>query len=95
MISQGSFLGQAGGCEEAIRQLRKGLALVDWKHDPRLVLWARHNLAWFLNDIFGTVNSSPWIGFIIVFGLLLIVAAIAGLVGVRWIKRGVSQRRER
>jgi uncharacterized membrane protein YqjE len=45
-------------------------------------------LAWFLNDIFGTVNSSPWIGFIIVFGLLLIVAAIAGLIGVRWIKRG-------
>jgi uncharacterized membrane protein YqjE len=45
-------------------------------------------LAWFLNDIFGTVNSSPWLGFIIVFGLLLIVAAIAGLIGVRWIKRG-------
>jgi uncharacterized membrane protein YqjE len=45
-------------------------------------------LAWFLNDIFGTVTSSPWIGFIIVFGLLLIVAAIAGLIGVRWIKRG-------
>jgi uncharacterized membrane protein YqjE len=45
-------------------------------------------LAWFLNDIFGTVNSSPWIGFIIVFGLLLIVAALAGLIGVRWIKRG-------
>jgi len=44
--------------------------------------------AWFLNDIFGTVNSSPWVGFIIVFGILLIVAAIAGLIGVRWIKRG-------
>jgi hypothetical protein len=45
-------------------------------------------LAWFLNDIFGTVNSSPWLGFIIVFGFLLIIAAIAGFVGVRWIKRG-------
>lgn len=45
-------------------------------------------LAWFFNDIFGTVNSSPWIGFIIVFAILLIVAAIAGLIGVRWIKRG-------
>src|SRR5256885_16650075 len=31
-------------------------------------------VAWFLNDIFGTVNSSPWLGFIIVFGFLLIVA---------------------
>jgi len=45
-------------------------------------------VAWFLNDIFGTVNSSPWLGFIIVFGFLLIIAAIAGLIGVRWIKRG-------
>jgi Mg/Co/Ni transporter MgtE len=44
--------------------------------------------AWFLNDLFGTVNSSPWLGFIIVFGFLLIIAAIAGMVGVRWIKRG-------
>ncbi|HEX4718380.1 MAG TPA: phage holin family protein [Thermoleophilaceae bacterium] len=45
-------------------------------------------VAWFLNDIFGTVNSSPWLGFIIVFGFLLIIAAIAGLIGIRWIKRG-------
>src|SRR5204863_1815427 len=27
-------------------------------------------VAWFLNDLFGTVNSSPWLGFIIVFGFL-------------------------
>jgi MFS family permease len=45
-------------------------------------------LAWFLNDIFGTVNSSPWLGFIMVFGFLFIIAAICGLIGVRWIKRG-------
>jgi uncharacterized membrane protein YqjE len=45
-------------------------------------------LAWFFNDIAGTVNSSPWLGFIIVFGILLIFAAIAGLIGFRWIKRG-------
>jgi uncharacterized BrkB/YihY/UPF0761 family membrane protein len=45
-------------------------------------------LAWFFNDLFDTVNSSPWIGFVIVFGFLLILAAIAGLVGVRWIKKG-------
>jgi uncharacterized membrane protein YqjE len=45
-------------------------------------------LAWFFNDIFGTVNSSPWLGFIVVFGILLVIAAIAGFVGVRWIKRG-------
>ena len=45
-------------------------------------------LAWFFNDLFDTVNSSPWIGFLIVFGVLLIIAAVAGLMGVRWIKKG-------
>src|SRR3954470_19490561 len=45
-------------------------------------------LAWFFNDIFGTVNSSPWLGFIVVFGLLFIAAAIAGFIGLRWIKKG-------
>jgi tetratricopeptide (TPR) repeat protein len=50
MISKGLFLGYAGWPEEAIRQIRKGLGLVDWDREPRLVLGARHNLAWFLND---------------------------------------------
>jgi tetratricopeptide (TPR) repeat protein len=50
MISQGRCLGYAGWPEEAIRQIRKGLGLVDWDREPRLVLVARHNLAWFLND---------------------------------------------
>jgi tetratricopeptide (TPR) repeat protein len=50
MISKGVFLGYAGWPEEAIRQIRKGLGLADWQREPRLVLMARHNLAWFLND---------------------------------------------
>jgi H+/Cl- antiporter ClcA len=45
-------------------------------------------VAWFLNDVFGTVNSSPWLGFIIVFGVLFIFAAICGFIGLRWIKKG-------
>ena len=45
-------------------------------------------LAWFFNDLLGTVTSSPWLGFIIVFGILFIIAAIAGYVGLRWIKKG-------
>jgi hypothetical protein len=45
-------------------------------------------LAWFFNDLFDTVNSSPWIGFLIVFGILMILAAVAGFMGVRWIKKG-------
>ncbi len=50
MISKGTFLGNGGWPEEAIVQIRKGLALVDGEREPRLVLAARHNLAWFLND---------------------------------------------
>jgi tetratricopeptide (TPR) repeat protein len=50
MISKGVFLGYAGWPEEAIRQIRKGLGIADWEREPRLVLMARHNLAWFLND---------------------------------------------
>jgi hypothetical protein len=50
LISKGVFLGYAGWAEEAIRSIRKGLSLADWEREPRLVLMARHNLAWFLND---------------------------------------------
>jgi uncharacterized membrane protein YqjE len=45
-------------------------------------------LAWFFNDLFDTVNTSPWIGFLIVFAILIVFAAIAGLIGFRWIKKG-------
>jgi tetratricopeptide (TPR) repeat protein len=50
MVSKGVVLGYAGWPEEAIRQIRRGLGLLDWEREPRLVLMARHNLAWFLND---------------------------------------------
>jgi Putative Actinobacterial Holin-X, holin superfamily III len=44
-------------------------------------------LAWFFNDLLD-VGESVWIGFLIVFGILIVLAAIAGMIGVRWIKRG-------
>ena len=50
MISKGHFLGFSGWPEDAIRVTRKGLGLLDWKREPRLVLMARHNLVWFLTD---------------------------------------------
>jgi hypothetical protein len=50
MVSKGVFLGYGGWPEEAIRVIRKGLGLLDWDAEPRLVLMARHNLAWFLNE---------------------------------------------
>lgn len=45
-------------------------------------------LAWFFNDLFDVVTTSPWVGFLIVFGILVVLAAIAGMIGIRWIKRG-------
>src|SRR5215208_4015218 len=45
-------------------------------------------LAWFFNDLLGEVNGSPWIGFLIVFGILILLAAVAGMLGMRWIKKG-------
>lgn len=44
-------------------------------------------LAWFFNDLFD-VGSKLWIGFLIVFGILIVLAGIAGMLGVRWIKKG-------
>ncbi len=44
-------------------------------------------LAWFFNDLLD-VGQSVWLGFLIVFGILMILTAIAGFIGVRWIKKG-------
>lgn len=44
-----------------------------------------HGLAWLLAD---ALDSSPWVGFAIVTGLLFLLAAVAGLLAARWIKSG-------
>jgi hypothetical protein len=44
-------------------------------------------LALFIDDLLN-VQQAWWAGFAIVFGFLIILAAIAGLLGVRWIKKG-------
>ncbi|HVT16603.1 MAG TPA: hypothetical protein VHQ90_10565 [Thermoanaerobaculia bacterium] len=50
LISKGLFLGYAGLPEQAVELIPQGLSLIDWEHEPRLVLMARHNFAWFLNE---------------------------------------------
>ena len=44
-----------------------------------------HALAWFFNDL---LDSSPWVGFGIVTGLFVLMAAIAGLLAKRWLSSG-------
>jgi hypothetical protein len=46
-----------------------------------------HGLAWFFNDLLD-VRNALWAGFAIVFGILILLAAIAGLVAARLFKRG-------
>jgi uncharacterized membrane protein YqjE len=44
-------------------------------------------LALFIDDLFN-VHQAWWAGFAIVFGFLILLAAVAGLMGLRWIKKG-------
>jgi hypothetical protein len=44
-------------------------------------------LAWFINDLLD-VETAIWMGFAIVTGILLLLAALAGLLAYRWLKRG-------
>jgi hypothetical protein len=46
-----------------------------------------HGLAWFFNDLLD-VSTALWAGFAIVFGILVLLAALAGLVALRLFKRG-------
>lgn len=50
LISQALFLSYAGRPERTVEGIRQGLALIDAEEEPRLLLMARHNLAWALND---------------------------------------------
>jgi uncharacterized membrane protein YqjE len=44
-------------------------------------------LALFIDDLFN-VHQAWWAGFAIVFGALILLAGLAGLLGLRWIKKG-------
>ena len=45
-----------------------------------------HAVAWFFNDLLDT--TSLWLGFLIAFGILLLLGALAGLIAMRLFKRG-------
>jgi hypothetical protein len=46
-----------------------------------------HALAWFIDDLLD-VESAIWVGFAIVMGLLILLAALAGFVAFRWLRSG-------
>lgn len=50
------------------------------------LVYLLHALAWFFVDLFDW--TSVWGGYLIVFGILILLAAVAGFIGLRWIKKG-------
>jgi uncharacterized membrane protein YqjE len=50
------------------------------------LIFLLHTLAWFFNWLFD-FNDVFW-GYLIVTGILFLLAGIAGLIGLRWIKKG-------
>ncbi len=44
-----------------------------------------HAVAWFFADL---LDAAPWVGFLISFGILVLLAALAGFLAFRWIKGG-------
>jgi uncharacterized membrane protein YqjE len=51
------------------------------------LIYLFEGLAWFLNDLLN-VQNAYWAGFLIVFGILIVLAGVAGWIGIRWIKKG-------
>jgi uncharacterized membrane protein YqjE len=51
------------------------------------LIYLFEGLAWFFNDLLN-VQNAYWAGFLIVFGILIVLAAVAGWIGIRWIKKG-------
>ena len=46
-----------------------------------------HAVAWFFADLYGG-TSGVWLGFLTSFGILVLLAALAGFLAYRWIKGG-------
>ncbi|HWM93432.1 MAG TPA: tetratricopeptide repeat protein [Thermoanaerobaculia bacterium] len=50
LIKKGAAFGYAGRFKEASRLVRRGLSRIDLMEDPRLLVAARHNLIWYLEE---------------------------------------------
>jgi tetratricopeptide (TPR) repeat protein len=49
MVRKGTVLGNSGEIEAAARLIRQGIDLIDLPREPRLMVYAIHNLTWFLH----------------------------------------------
>ena len=75
--------------QEKISKLAKGAAVATAAGVFLGFMFAflQHTLAWLINDALDVTNAI-WIGFGIVTGLLLLLAALAGYLASRWLRSG-------
>jgi hypothetical protein len=52
------------------------------------LIFLLHTLAWLFGWSSAASRTSDRLGFLLVTGILFLFAAIAGLIGLRWIKKG-------
>ena len=52
------------------------------------LIYLLHSLAWLIWEVIEGDVSGPWIGYLIVAGLLFVVGALAGFLAARLVKRG-------
>ena len=50
------------------------------------LIYLLHALAWFFVDLFDW--NTVWGGYLLVFGILIVLTGIVGFIGIRWIKKG-------
>ncbi|HKV09584.1 MAG TPA: tetratricopeptide repeat protein [Thermoanaerobaculia bacterium] len=50
LIKKATALGYSGRFKEAVRLVRRGLSRIDILEEPQLLVAARHNLVWYLNE---------------------------------------------
>jgi hypothetical protein len=62
LIKKGIYIGHNNNPAEAVRLLTEGLGMIDSKHDPKLILSAVHNIAWFLmeGELFRKARRVMW-----------------------------------
>jgi uncharacterized membrane protein YqjE len=75
--------------QQKISQLTKGAAAAGAAATLLVfaLIYLFHALAWFLNDLLD-VGESIWIGYLITFGVLLLIGIVAGLMALRLFRKG-------
>lgn len=61
LVKKGTFYGNAGDPEIAIRLIRRGIDLIDAQREPRLMVCAIHNLVWFFQESGRTGQGATWL----------------------------------